>query len=151
MKKILVSMALVAAPFAVFAAADVTSVSEATNYTLCDGKGGKTSVWGGSGAVLDAAATPVFTQSGFDVQCSANTLVYAQEVNTNLAVVGAGSLKGNQSFKSSSNGGAVAAHKKCTGTNDACQQADIEDAVTQAITDAESGGTGGTGGTGTGT
>lgn len=147
MKKILVSMALATASFYVFAAADVASVTEGTNYELCDGKGGKTKVWGGSGAVLDAAATPVFTQSGFDVQCSANTLVYAQEVNPNLAVVGAGSVKGNQSFKSSSNGGAVAAHAKCTGTNDACQQSDVEAAVTQAITDAEGGG----GGTGTGT
>lgn len=149
MKKILVSMALATASFAVFAAPAVESVSEATNYTLCDGKGGKTSVWGGSGAVLGADASPVFTQSGFDVQCSANTLVVAQEVNPNLAVVGAGSVKGNQSFKSSSNGGAVAAHKKCTDTNDACQTSDIEDAVTQAISDAEGGGTGT--GTGTGT
>jgi hypothetical protein len=49
-----------------------------------------------------------------------------------LFTVGAGSAKGNQSVKGSSNGGAVVVHTKCTGTNDACGSTDVTTATQEA-------------------
>lgn len=116
------------------ASAAVASVSAGSAYTLCDGNagGGKTTVWGGSGTVIPAGTTTVFTRSGFDVQCSSNVFLKANEVDANLAVVGAGSAKGNQTFVGTSNGGAVGPAAKCTGTNDSCVEGDIDSAIAAA-------------------
>lgn len=142
MKKII--LGVIAAGFALGAhagpAADVASVTAGTTYELCDGTagGGKVKVWGGSGTVLTSAQTPVFTRNGFDVQCSSNVFLKVQEVDSNTAVVGSGSAKGNQSFRGHTNGGAIGASAKCTGGNDACTSGDVDTAITAAIADASS-------------
>lgn len=142
MKKIVLGVVAFFSAASIYAgpAADVATVTAGTSYNLCDGAtgGGKVKVWGGSGTVLDSSATPVFTRSGFDVQCSSNVFLRAQEVSANLAVVAAGSAKGNQSFAGHSNGGAIAPSAKCTGTNDSCVTGDIDTAITAAITAAGS-------------
>ncbi|CAG4883786.1 conserved exported protein of unknown function [Georgfuchsia toluolica] len=91
----------------------------------------KSTVNGGSGAIV---TTPVFIRTGFDVQCSANTLVSYNEVSTNAFATAGGSVKGNQSFIGSSNGGSVATDQKCTGTNSACTGSDITGALGRAVT-----------------
>lgn len=99
---------------------------------ICDGGNAiKNTVNGGSGAVV---TTPIFVKTGFDVQCSANTLVSYNEVSGTAFAVAAGSKKGNQSFIGTSNGGAVAVSAKCTGTNDACTGANVTTANGAATT-----------------
>lgn len=106
----------------------------ATEQCVCNGGTAiKSTVNGGSGTVV---ATPVFVKTGFDVQCSSNTIVSYNEVSGTAFAVGSGSLKGNQSFKGNSNGGAVAVSAKCTGTNDACTVANVTTATAAAVTDA---------------
>lgn len=137
MKHTLLALALASAVSPVFAAASaaVTSVTAGTTYRLCDGQagGGKVQVNGGSGAVV-AAGSAVFTRNGFDVQCSSNVFLGAQEVSGNLAAVGSGSAKGNQYYGGHTNGGAITAGGKCTGTNDACTQANTDTAIAAAVT-----------------
>lgn len=133
-KNTLMALALAAMVSPVFAAASaaVATVTAGTPYDLCDGTsgGGKTTVWGGSGSVASAA---VFTRNGFDVQCSSNVFLSAQEESGNLAAVGSGSAKGNQYYGGHTNGGAITAGGKCTGTNDACGTADVTTALDAAI------------------
>lgn len=141
MKKSLITMALLGfSSIALAGGVDTATVTAGTTYSICDGgaSGGAARVWGGSGTVLTDPTAAVFTRVGFNVQCSANSFVSAQEVSTNLAVVAAGSGKGNQSFGGSSNGGAIGASAKCTGTNDACTADDIDTAIAKAITDSSS-------------
>jgi hypothetical protein len=104
-----------------------TVASTAGEYCVCDGgTAGRSTVNGGSGTVL---LTPVFVKSGFDVQCSAQTVVSYNEVSGVLFAVAGGSRKGNQSFAGSSNGGAITTSAKCTGTNDACTGGNVSTAL----------------------
>ncbi|BAO30570.1 hypothetical protein [Sulfuritalea hydrogenivorans] len=115
---------------------NATTASTAGEYCVCDGGTAfKNTVNGGSGTVL---LTPVFAKTGFDVQCSANTVVSYNEVSGNLFAVGGGSRKGNQSVAGTSNGGAVTAAAKCSGTNDACTGANVSTALGNAVTAAGS-------------
>lgn len=99
---------------------------------VCDGTTAvKSTVNGGSGAIV---TTPVFIRTGFDVQCSANTLVSYNEVSSNAFATAGGSVKGNQTFIGSSNGGSVATDQKCTGTNAACTPTDVTAALGRAVT-----------------
>jgi hypothetical protein len=107
----------------------------ATNTEQCACNGGtaqKTAINGGPGAVV---ATPVFAKTGFDVQCSSNTVVSYNEVSGTLFAVAAGSGKGNQLFGGNTNGGAVTASTTaCTGTNKACLGSDVSGELTRAVT-----------------
>ncbi len=110
---------------------NATTASSPGEYCVCDGGSAfKNTVNGGSGTVL---LTPVFAKTGFDVQCSANTVISYNEVSGNLFAVGGGSRKGNQAVSGSSNGGAVTAQAKCTGTNDACTGANVSTALGVAV------------------
>lgn len=139
MKRTLISMALLAASSVAMAGgvADVTSVTQDANIPLCTGdgtngaKGGKTRVNGGPGVI---PATPVFTRSGFEVQCSANVFLSYSEVNATAAAVGSTSAKGNQYFGGHSNGGAVGAINKCAATP--CVQNDATTGLSTAKTQA---------------
>lgn len=103
-----------------------------TETCVCDGTTAvKSTVNGGSGAIV---TTPVFIRTGFDVQCSANTLVSYNEVSSNAFATAGGSVKGNQTFIGSSNGGSVATDQKCTGTNGACLTTDVTAALGRAVT-----------------
>ncbi|TAJ21698.1 MAG: hypothetical protein EPO60_03475 [Rugosibacter sp.] len=99
---------------------------------VCNGGAAiKSTVNGGSGTVI---TTPIFVKNGFNVQCSANTLVSYNEVSGTAFAVASGSMKGNQSFAGSSNGGAVTTSAKCTGTNSACTAGDVSTANAAATT-----------------
>lgn len=114
------------------AAGAVATPVAATEQCACDGgKAQKTSINGGSGTVV---ATPVFTKTGFDVQCSSNTVVSYNEVSGTLFAVAAGSGKGNQLFGGNSNGGAVTASTTgCTGTNKSCTGANVSGELTRTV------------------
>jgi len=129
MKIIAVSLMMAAAP--VFAAAVAAPPTNAERIVCVGLTAAKYTVYGGSGTPVDAA-TAFFVKTGFDVQCSANTHVAFAENSATLFTVAAGSAKGNQSVKGSSNGGAVTVHAKCTGTNDACGAGDVTTALTAA-------------------
>lgn len=141
MKQKLTFVALmVAATSAMAGAVDVATVTAATTYSPCDGKVASAKpakIWGGSGTVLTDAQTPVFTRQGFNIICSGNVFVDIQEDSATLAAVVSGSAKGNQSFGGHSNGGAMTASAKCTGTNDACGTADMSTAMTKTLADAK--------------
>lgn len=142
MKQKLIFVALmVAATSAMAAAVDVATVTAGATYTPCDGLAASAKpakIWGGSGVVLDPATqTPVYTRQGFNVICSGNVFVSIQEESATLAAVVSGSAKGNQSFAGHSNGGAVTASAKCTGTNDACVKGDMDTAMTKVLTEAK--------------
>jgi hypothetical protein len=123
----------VAQPIHAGAAAGGTA---STEQCICDGNNaGKGDINGGSGTVI---TTPVFLKNGFDVQCSNNTLVSYDEVSATAFAVSSGSRKGNQSFKGSSNGGAVTTYQKCSDTNSACNGTDVTKAHDQAVIDASS-------------
>ena len=143
MKRILISMAIIAASSTAFAnPANITSVSAGSTYRPCisGATGGKSAVWGGSGTII-AAGSAVFTRTGFDIQCSANVLLGVQEVNANLAVVASGSEKGNQFFAGHSNGGAIGAVGKCTGGNSSCTTGNVDTGIADAITKSSASGT----------
>lgn len=144
MKKILIAVALLGASSLVFAAGkDITSVTAGTDNEVCDGGGaaGSATVNGGSGQMVDSSKV-VFTKSGFNVQCSANTIVYFEETSPSLAAVAAGSTKGNQALGGHTDGGAVVpggavgkeTDAKCTDKNDACKAADITKVLGNAVT-----------------
>jgi Cu-processing system permease protein len=87
-----------ACTFAGTGAAAAAVTTPATNTEQCACNGGtaqKTAINGGPGAVV---GTPVFAKTGFDVQCSSNTVVSYNEVSGTLFAVAAGSGKGNQLF-----------------------------------------------------
>ncbi|MFZ2627650.1 MAG: hypothetical protein WAX67_02080 [Rugosibacter sp.] len=114
----------------------VTAPTSSTTATgeMCVCNGGaaiKSTFNGGSGEVV---ATPVFVKTGFDIQCSANTLVSTNEVSGTAFAVAGGSTKGNQTFIGSSNGGAVTTSAKCLGTNGACTAGDVTTANGLATT-----------------
>lgn len=112
-------------------AADVTPTPSATPVSICLGTAAeKHTVAGGPGTPYTVADS--FLKTGFAVQCSANTHVAFANVSATQFLVGAGSAKGNQSVRGSSNGGAVVTHTKCTGVNDACTSADATVATSAA-------------------
>jgi hypothetical protein len=115
------------------AASAVATPTAGANQCACDGGSAqKTSINGGPGAVV---ATPVFVKTGFDVQCSANTIVSYNEVSGTLFAVSAGSGKGNQLYAGTSNGGAITASTTaCTGTNKACLGTDVKGVLDAAVT-----------------
>jgi hypothetical protein len=85
---------------------------------------------------VTTATAPIFLQTGFDVQCSANTIVSYNEVSSTGFAVSSGSKKGNQSFKGSSAGGGVAKHLDCAASG--CIATDVTAANVQAATDSSS-------------
>jgi len=132
MKAKIIALSLMLTAGSVFAA-DVAAPPTNAERAVCAGAAAaaKFKVYGGSGTPVDTA-TAFFVKTGFDVQCSSNTFVSFAENSATLFTVAAGSAKGNQSVKGSSNGGAVTVHAKCTGTNDACGTGDITTALTAA-------------------
>lgn len=102
-----------------------------TMYAACDGaSAAKYDQFGGSGSPYTTAGS--FVKTGFSVQCSANTFVHFQNTSGTQFLVGSGSAKGNQSFRGSSNGGAVVTHTQCSGTNNACVSNDSTAATNAA-------------------
>lgn len=129
---VLAALALVGSTSGSVQAADVADPSpSATPAAICAGSTAtKWNVAGGPGTPYTTADS--FIKTGFSVQCSANTHVAFANVSGTLFTVGAGSAKGNQTVKGSSNGGAVVTHTKCTSTNDACSAADVTAATSAA-------------------
>jgi len=131
---VLAAMALAGSVSGPTMAADVAPADSGPNaapVAVCAGASAtKWNVAGGPGAPYTTADS--FIKTGFSVQCSSNTHVAFQNVSGTLFIVGAGSAKGNQTVKGSSNGGAVVTHTKCTSTNDACSAADVTSATTAA-------------------
>jgi hypothetical protein len=115
------------------AAAAIATPTAATEQCACNGGATqKTSINGGAGAVVGA---PVFVKTGFDVQCSANTVVSYNEVSGTLFAVSSGSGKGNQLYAGTSNGGSITASTTaCTGTNKSCLGSDVSGVLTATVT-----------------
>lgn len=150
MKKLLVvglvSTLFSAGAFAAVCAATATTVTQqaaagsaTTPATgeMCVCNGGtafKNTVNGGAGVSI---ATPIFAKTGFDVQCSANTIVSYNEISGTAAAVASGSRKGNQRFKGSTAGGGISLHAACASTN-GCIGTDVTAAMAAAVTDAGS-------------
>jgi hypothetical protein len=129
MKMKIIALSLMMAAGSVFAA-DVAAPPTNAERAVCVGDAAaKFKVYDGSGTPV---AAPIFVKTGFDVQCSSNTYVSFAENSGTQFTVASGSKKGNQSFKGSSNGGAVTVHLKCTGANDACGSGDVTTALTAA-------------------
>jgi len=121
-------------PGGVQTAGAATGGTAGTEQCVCDGGTAvKSTVNGGKG---QTATTPIFLQSGFDVQCSANTIVSYNEVSSTGFAVGSGSKKGNQSFKGSSAGGGIAKHLDCAASG--CIATDVTAANVQAALDSSS-------------
>lgn len=107
-----------------------TGGTAATEQCVCNGKAAiKSTVNGGKGTT---ATTPIFLASGFDVQCSANTIVSYNEVSPTAFAVGSGSVKGNQTFQGSSAGGGIAKSADCLATG--CTAANVTTATAAAAT-----------------
>lgn len=117
------------------AAGSATAPATGEQCVCAGGAAIKSTVNGGSGTVV---GTPIFVKTGFDVQCSASTLVSYNEVSGTAFAVASGSMKGNQTYIGSSNGGAVTTSAKCSGTNDACTAANVTTANGLATTAAGS-------------
>ncbi len=128
---VLAAMALAGSVSGPAQAADAAGTPSATPAAVCAGESAtKWNVAGGPGSPYTVADS--FIKTGFAVQCSANTHVAFANISGTLFTVGAGSAKGNQTVKGSSNGGAVVTHTKCTGTNDACTAANVTAATDAA-------------------
>ncbi len=126
---VLAAMALVGSAQA--ATTDIIPSVGATPIAVCAGSvAEKFNVAGGPGVPYTEADS--FIKVGFSVQCSSNSHVAFANVSGTQFLVGSGSAKGNQSFKGSSNGGAVVTHTVCTGTNQACGATDAAAATTAA-------------------
>jgi len=103
---------------------------------VCNGKTAvKSTVNGGKGG--PAITAPLFVQTGFDVQCSANTLVSYNEVAPTAFAVASGSVKGNRAYKGSSAGGGIAEMPTpCPATG--CTPTEVTAANAAATTDSSS-------------
>lgn len=114
-------------------AAGATSGGTAnTEQCICNGGVAvKSTVNGGKG---NTATIPIFVLTGFDVQCSANTMVSYNEVSPTAFAVASGSVKGNQTFIGSSAGGGIAVSAPCTGTGKSCTAGDVTTANAAATT-----------------
>jgi hypothetical protein len=121
------------------AATSTTTVGSATapvtgEICVCDGNvAGKQPVNGGP---TNTVNTPLFVQTGFDVQCSNNTIVSYNEVSGVAFAVGSASRKGNRAFKGSSAGGGIAEAGVCPPAG--CGNADVTTANAAATTDSSS-------------
>ena len=149
MKKILV-IGLISSVFSVgaFAAACPTATSGATiaagattggtlntEQCICDGGIARRNTVNG-GSAQTTLTTPIFVQRGFDVQCSANTLVSYNEVAPTAFAVGSASRKGNRAFKGSSAGGGIAEAGVCPATG--CTATEVTAANAAATADSSS-------------
>lgn len=129
---ILAAVAL-ACPTVVMAATNLTVTSGAATEACGGGSATKYDQYGGPGTPNTVTAN--FVKVGFSVQCSANTWVSFIDGSPTSFRVGSGSAKGNQSYKGSSEGGAVVASAKCTGgttSSVACGSGDATLAATAA-------------------
>ena len=115
------------------AASAIATPAANTEQCACDGgTAQKTAVNGGPGAIV---GTPIFIRTGFDVQCSSNTIVSYNEFSGVLFAVAAGSAKGNQLFGGNTNGGAVVASSTaCTSSTKSCVATDITGELGRAVT-----------------
>lgn len=114
--------------------AQTASSTAAGEQCVCaGGQAVKSTVEGGKG---QAVAAPRFLQTGFDVQCSANTMVSYNEVSPTAFAVASGSRKGNQSFRGSSAGGGIAVHDACPTSG--CTPTEVSAANVQAALDSSS-------------
>jgi hypothetical protein len=133
MKKISILAAL--SLFAgVAAAGDIAAPTGAVtgaNSDVCTGAlAAKYTVYGGPGTPVTEATS--FIKTGFSVQCSANTFVTFQNWGGTDFRVGSASVKGNQAYKGSSNGGAVVLSAACGQSTTPCAQSDAQNAATAA-------------------
>lgn len=131
-KYAILALAFLAGSGSAFAANRAVADGGTTATAVCVGTAtaDKADYAGGSGAVITTATS--FIKTGFIIQCSSNSYVSVINASATLYQVGSGSGKGNQSFKGSSNGGAVVTNAVCTGTNAACTQANADSAATDA-------------------
>jgi hypothetical protein len=133
MKKfaILASLALFAAGANAGNISAPTGAVTGANEDVCTGSvAAKYTVYGGPGNPVTEASS--FVKTGFSVQCSANTFVTFQNWSGTDFRVGSASVKGNQSYKGSSNGGAVVLNAACGTGTVACAQTDAQTAATNA-------------------
>lgn len=113
----------------------VASLAVAAGQAMADvacssGSARSVGLFGGSGQPV--TGTINFIRTGFNVMCSSSVILHYQEVSGTLFTVAAGSAKGNQSVKGSSNGGSITVYSKCSGTNDACTDGDVTAALAAA-------------------
>lgn len=94
--------------------------------TTTAASGGKTDITGSSTA---------FIKTTFPQVCSSNVLM-GYDQSTTKAWVGAASLKGKNSFKGHTDGGAPKKHAACVATAGGCDATDVTNAWSQAQTDA---------------
>lgn len=115
-------------------AGDIAAPSGAvdgSNNDVCTGStAAKYSVYGGPGQPVTEATS--FIKTGFSVQCSANTYVTFQNHSGTDFRVGSASVKGNQSYRGSSNGGAVVLNAACGTGSTPCAQSDAQSAASAA-------------------
>jgi len=133
MKKyaILASLSLFAGAATAGVIAMPTAAPAGANADVCTGQtAAKYDVYGGPGTPVTVAES--FIKTGFSVQCSANTFVTFQNVDATSFRVGSASVKGNQSYKGSSNGGAVVLSTACGQSTTPCAQTDAQAAATAA-------------------
>jgi hypothetical protein len=133
MKKyaILASLALFAAGANAGDIAAPTTAVDGSNADVCTGStAAKYDVYGGPGTPVTESTS--FIKTGFSVQCSANTFVTFQNWSATDFRVGSTSAKGNQSYKGSSNGGAVVLNAACGQSTTPCAQSDAQSAATAA-------------------
>lgn len=109
-------------------AAPTGAVTGASSDVCTGSTAAKYNVYGGPGQPVTEATS--FIKTGFSVQCSANTFVTFQDHSATDLRVGSASVKGNQSYRGSSNGGAVVLHGACAGT--ACAATDAQTAASAA-------------------
>lgn len=111
---------------------NATTATTSGNTCVCGGlTPGKVAYNGGSGTVILSSGFK-FAKNGFDIQCSANTFVSVNEVNSTFASVGSVSAKGNQSMQGHTAGGAVTTSAKCAAANGVCAGGDANTANTAA-------------------
>lgn len=111
-------------------AVDNATVTAGTAAVACGGgTATKYNQYGGPGT--PNTVTENFVKVGFSVQCSSNTHVAFYDQSPTAFWVGAGSTKGNQRFRGSSNGGAVVTDGACA-TTTGCVAADATTAASNA-------------------
>lgn len=115
-------------------AGDIAAPSGAVtgaNSDVCTGStAAKYNIYGGPGQPVTEASS--FVKTGFSVQCSANTYVTFQNHSATDFRVGSASAKGNQSYRGSSNGGAVVLNAACGTGSTPCAQSDAQSAASAA-------------------
>lgn len=111
-------------------ATDIPTPSTGNNDVCTGQAAGKYNVANGPGSPYTVADS--FIKTGFAVQCSANTYVTFQNISGTTFTVGSASVKGNQSYKGSSNGGAVVLNAACGQSTTPCAQTDAQAAASAA-------------------